>query len=167
MNPTLDLPIDGAERTVIPEESTHSTPTKEVVMDPPWIERLLYGCHPHVAVLDVWPESGLVAPAAAALGIPYMAGAPTDAAYDCVMGVLTQSKCAMSFCYGALRAWTSLNAGGYMALAMRPAVYAHAKRFLPPLHRSGAAPDGKRQVYIWRKPLMKRTRRTPKKTAAR
>jgi hypothetical protein len=150
---------------------------------PSWIEQLLHGCHPHVAVLDIWADAGLVAPAAEALGIPYLSGGPSLSSvsslsslsslssfpsdpYDCVLSVLTPSRYASTFCCLALRAWTSLNAGGYMVLVMRSAAYEHIKQYLPAHPRVGETPDGKRHVYFWRKPITKGTRRTPKKPSA-
>jgi hypothetical protein len=133
---------------------------------PSWIEQLLLGCHPRVAVLDIWAEAGLVSTAAAALEIPYIGyttglvdlkmDAPfSETPYDCVLSLLTQSKRAMSFCFSAMRAWSFLNAGGNMVLVMRSAVYEHAKRFMPIPLRILPAPDGKRNIYIWKKPIAK------------
>lgn len=170
-----------ASRTVSEEQTTPTKETDLFIPIPSWVERLLHGCHPRVAVLDIWAEAGIVAPAAAALGIPYIGYAKgllgavdlkvdlslSETPYDCVVSLLTQSRWAMSFCFSAMRAWSFLVAGGTMVLVMRPAVYEHAKRFLPIPLRCFPAPDGKRQIYVWKKPIAKSLGGTRRHASAR
>jgi len=192
MDPDPPLVTDiRAVRAVITElpEEGHVTPTKEVSFsESSWIQHVLEGCHPRIAVLDIWAEAEMVLPAAIASGVSYIGCTTTPPSctaggadvqfvsdvslntmpYDCVLSVLTQSKWAMSFCYAALRAWVSLNAGGLMVLVMRPAVYEHIHRMMPISHYNVAAPDGKRHMYVWRKPITLKagTRRYKKNTAS-
>jgi len=157
--------------------------TPSMSISPVWLQSILYGCHVRVGVLDIWAEGGLVLLASMSLGIPYSGcvseegdlssyralktldptadvtivseSAPLDKPYDCVMSILTKSKYAKAFCYAALQAWGSLQPGGFMVLVMRPAAFEVMRGMMPIGHREIDAPDEKKRLYIWKKPIHK------------
>jgi len=140
------------------EQSTpEKTPTLKWV-EPPglaWAEQLLLGCHPRVAVMDVWP-SHEVAAAAKTLGISYISPSSLKSAaeaYDCVVSLLPKRKHAMTFCYLALRAWHDMLPGGHMVLMLNEECFAAMKRFLPPHPRVVCIEE--HNAFIWRKPIAK------------
>jgi hypothetical protein len=158
MDPDLECisaPNTTDTRTVSPHET--GTPEKTPTLkwtEPTWAERLLLGCGARVAVLDVWASPDVLA-AAKTVGIPYIASVVGEEPYDCVIGLLPRTKHAVSFCYGALRAWSSVNPGGHMALVLKDKGWAFLRRFLPPHPRILAMGD--RNAYLWRKPITKGT----------
>jgi len=169
-----DLPAASiALRTVCPPEQ--STPEKTPTLT--WAERLLAGCCPRIAVLDIGGAAA-VAAAARAMGILYRIPTNEDDVgtepYDCVVSVLSKTKRIASFCYMALKAWSSLLPGGHMVLVMREEAYAVAHRFLPLHARSMKLDAEAKTAYVWRKPVTKmlgghKTRHAAKsqKTASR
>ena len=182
MDPDPPLVSDKATtRTVSPHEMNETgTPEKTPSLkwaEPTWAERLLSGCSPRVAVMDVW-ASAEIELAAKTMGILYLGTSSPKREeaepYDCVLSLLPKKKHAVAFCYLALRAWASLLPGGHMVLVLKEAVYVAMRRFLPPSPLPvKIEEDGTKLAYVWRKPIYKtvgdktRHKARPHKPAAR